>query len=107
VRAPIYPFEEVLAILSLGIIEAQQGPFRDRRESAGRTSFAERGETKMLQDLAGTEISYALIAVLFVAGLVWLVSAHNSPAHKLSGPVFVSAAAAVIILVILKVINQM
>lgn len=58
----------------------------------------------MLQDLNGPEASYALIAVLFIAGLVWLTSAHNSPAHKLSGPLFISAAAAVFILIILKAI---
>jgi len=61
----------------------------------------------MLEDLTGTEASYALIAVLFVAGLVWLASAHNSPAHKLSGPVFLSAAAAVIILIIVRAISNM
>jgi hypothetical protein len=61
----------------------------------------------MLQDLSVPESSYALIAVLFIAGLIWLVSAHNSPAHRLSGPVFISAAAAVIILIILRAINKM
>jgi len=33
-----------------------------------------------------------------------LASAHNSAAHRLSGPLFISAAAAVFILIILRAI---
>jgi hypothetical protein len=55
-------------------------------------------------DLTGLNVFHALIAVLLAAGLIWAVSAHNSPAHKLSVSVFICAAAAALILVILSAI---
>jgi len=53
-------------------------------------------------DLTSSEILYALIVFLAVTGLVLLASAHNSAAHRLSGPLFISAAAAVFVLIILR-----
>jgi hypothetical protein len=57
-----------------------------------------------LMNLTGLNLFHALIAVLVAAGLIWLVSANSSPTHKLVGSVFVSAAAATAIVVMLKAI---
>jgi hypothetical protein len=59
------------------------------------------GGSRML-DLTSSGTSYALLALLAAAGLVWLASAHNSAAHKMSGPLFIAAAAAIAILIILR-----
>jgi hypothetical protein len=57
-----------------------------------------------LINLTGSNASRALIVVLLAAGLLWAMSAHNSPVHKLAVPVFISAAAAAIILALVEAV---
>jgi hypothetical protein len=57
-----------------------------------------------LINLTGPNASRALIVVLLAAGLLWAISAHNSHAHKLAVPVFISAAAAAIVLALVAAI---
>jgi hypothetical protein len=49
-------------------------------------------------DLTSSGTSYVLLALLAAAGLVWLASPHNSAAHKMSGPLFIAAAVAILII---------
>jgi hypothetical protein len=45
-----------------------------------------------------------IIVVLVAAGAIWTVTPHNSPAHKLAVPVLIAAAAAAIIMIVLRVV---
>ena len=57
-----------------------------------------------LINLTGPNASRALIVVLLAAGLLWAMSAHNSAAHKLAVPAFISAAAAATILALVEAV---
>jgi len=60
-----------------------------------------------MEDLNRPEVIYGLLVVFFLAGFTWTISGHNTRAHRLAVPLFLCAASALALRLLVKALMAM